>query len=124
MVSIYAATRGGILRIDGHGVATFEVPCDVPEHVASELCATGEFAREQAHDAPSMDAPDARQGGAVSPAQPVELAYHTRRGTVHHVRHDCQVGNNIEPQARRKGDGGLPLCSECERLLSAPESEV
>lgn len=121
MVNIYATAIGGIVRIDGHGVATFEVPCDVPESVAAELCATGEFT---ARDGALVEAPEARQVASVPQPQPVELAYHARRGAVHHVREDCPVGNNIEPQSRRKGDGGLPLCSECERLLSAPESEA
>lgn len=124
MVNIYAATRGGILKIDGHGVATFEVPCDVPEHVATELCASGEFTRGGARDGASVDAPEAGQGASVPQPQPAELAYHARRGAVHHVRPDCPVGNNIEPQSRRKGDGGLPLCGECERLSGAPESEA
>ncbi len=120
MVNIYAAQRGGIVRIDGHGVATFEIPCDVPEHVAAELCASVEFAREQTTDE--------RHGGTGPTPQPVEqpvaLAYHARRGKVHHVRPDCSVANNTEPMGRRlDGDGGLPLCSECERL-SAPESEA
>lgn len=123
MVNIYAASRGGILKIDGHGTATFEVPCDVPEYVADELCASGEFAREPAQQPALVTATDSPRAASVPQPQSVELAYHARRAAVHHVREDCPMGNNIEPQSRRKGDGGLPLCSECERL-SAPESEA
>lgn len=113
MVNIYAAARGGILKIDGHGVATFEVPCDVPETVADELCASGEFTR----GAPTKP--------ADTPREMPDPAYHAKRGAVYHVRAECSVGNNIEPQSRRKGDGGLPLCGECERSLTgAPESEA
>jgi len=113
MVNIYVASRGGILRIDGHGLATFEVPCDVPESVAAELCASGEFVGSQ----PSSS--------AAAPSAPETMdAYHARRGTVHHMRADCQVGNNIEASSRRPGDGNLPQCGECERLLLGAESEA
>jgi hypothetical protein len=113
-MNIYAASRGGILRIDGHGLATFEVPCDVPERVAAELCASGEFVGSQ----PSSS--------AAAPSQPETVGvYRASRGTVHHVRADCHVGNNIEASSRRPGEGDLPLCGECERLLlGAAESEA
>lgn len=46
-------------------------------------------------------------------------AWHSTRGTVHHVAPACSLGNNVEPENRGAGDGGLPLCSECRRLLKS-----
>jgi len=35
---------------------------------------------------------------------------------VHHNNDECELGNNIEPENRRSGTGGHPLCSRCEEL--------
>lgn len=35
---------------------------------------------------------------------------------VHHDNSKCTLGNNIEPENRVSGTGGLPKCSQCERL--------
>jgi len=35
---------------------------------------------------------------------------------VHHNNNKCTEGNNIEPQNRVAGTGGLPLCDHCRRL--------
>ena len=34
----------------------------------------------------------------------------------HHNNTRCTEGNNIEPQYRREGTGGKPLCAHCARL--------
>jgi len=35
---------------------------------------------------------------------------------VHHDNSSCTEGNNIEPQNKRSGTGGYPLCAHCQRL--------
>lgn len=35
---------------------------------------------------------------------------------VHHNNIKCTEGNNIEPENRRAGTGGHPLCDHCDRL--------
>ncbi len=38
---------------------------------------------------------------------------------VHHDNNKCTLGNNIEPENRVPGTGGLPKCAQCKRLNSA-----
>lgn len=59
--------------------------------------------------------------GVVTPAP---APWHSSRGTVHHTAPACSLGNNVEPENRVEGDGGLPLCSECKRLLAAAGEEA
>ena len=35
---------------------------------------------------------------------------------VYHNETRCKTGNNIEPENRRSGTGGRPLCKECQDL--------
>jgi hypothetical protein len=42
--------------------------------------------------------------------------WHSIKEPVHHNNTDCNTGNNIEAENRREGDGGKPLCKECEGL--------
>jgi len=37
-------------------------------------------------------------------------------GRVYHDNDECTKGNNIEPENKVPGKGGLPLCSECNNL--------
>jgi hypothetical protein len=43
-------------------------------------------------------------------------AWHSIKQSVHHNNTKCTEGNNIEPQYKREGTGGKPLCSHCARL--------
>jgi hypothetical protein len=42
--------------------------------------------------------------------------FHSVKQTVYHNNNQCTEGNNIEPQNKRQGTGGKPLCSHCARL--------
>lgn len=42
--------------------------------------------------------------------------WHSVDRPVHHNNTACTEGNNIEPEKRREGTGGKPLCDHCERL--------
>jgi hypothetical protein len=42
--------------------------------------------------------------------------WHSIKQNVHHNNTDCTEGNNIEPEYRRSGTGGKPLCDRCKRL--------
>lgn len=35
---------------------------------------------------------------------------------VYHNNDKCTEGNNIEPENKRSGTGGRPLCKHCDRL--------
>jgi hypothetical protein len=35
---------------------------------------------------------------------------------IHHNNDRCTEGNNVEPENRRDGTDGKPLCSHCQRL--------
>jgi len=35
---------------------------------------------------------------------------------VHHNNTKCTEGDNIQPENRRAGTGGYPLCEHCKRL--------
>ena len=35
---------------------------------------------------------------------------------VYHNNTKCTEGDNIQPENRRSGTGGRPLCNHCERL--------
>lgn len=41
--------------------------------------------------------------------------WHSIKADVHHNETNCNTGNNIEPENRREGTGGKPLCAECKR---------
>ncbi len=43
-------------------------------------------------------------------------SWHSIKGNVHHNNTNCNTGNNIEPENRRPGKGGKPLCKECKAL--------
>lgn len=47
---------------------------------------------------------------------PQKSPWHSTKQTVHHNNTNCNTGNNIETENLRQGDGGKPLCNECERL--------
>lgn len=42
--------------------------------------------------------------------------WHSILQNVHHDNTSCTEGNNIEPQYRRPGSDGKPLCAHCARL--------
>lgn len=44
--------------------------------------------------------------------------FHSKKpGTkVHHDNNECTEGNNIEPENKASGTGGLPLCERCKNL--------
>lgn len=47
--------------------------------------------------------------------------WHSIRQQDRNVYHDntrCTEGNNIEPQYRRSGTAGRPLCETCRRLAA------
>jgi hypothetical protein len=43
-------------------------------------------------------------------------AFHSVLRHVHHNNTLCTEGNNIEPQYKRDGTGGKPLCQRCASL--------
>lgn len=47
---------------------------------------------------------------------PVTIPWHSVKETVHHNNTSCSAGTRIEPEYRRGGKGGKPLCEECKRL--------
>lgn len=47
---------------------------------------------------------------------PKASPWHSIKQDVHHDNTACTEGNNIEPQYRRSGTGGKPLCQHCARL--------
>ena len=42
--------------------------------------------------------------------------WHSIKAHVHHDNTSCDTGDNIEPENRRDGTGGKPLCRECAGL--------
>lgn len=42
--------------------------------------------------------------------------WHSIKQSVHHNNTECTEGNNIEPENRRRGTDGKPLCEHCKRL--------
>jgi len=42
--------------------------------------------------------------------------YSIKTNDKYHNNTKCTEGNNIEPENRRSGTGGLPLCTHCKRL--------
>ena len=42
---------------------------------------------------------------------------------VHHNNNECTEGNNIEPENRVTGTGGLPLCKHCKKLNTSERKE-
>ncbi len=47
---------------------------------------------------------------------PQTYPWHSIHQLVCHNNTLCTEGNNIEPQYRRPGTGGKPLCAHCARL--------
>lgn len=47
---------------------------------------------------------------------PKTSPWHSTKQTVHHDNNTCKTGNNIEPENKRTGTGGKPLCQECKTL--------
>jgi hypothetical protein len=43
-------------------------------------------------------------------------AWHSAKGPVHHNHPRCTKGGLIGQKNRRFGDGGKPLCAECQVL--------
>lgn len=46
------------------------------------------------------------------------LSYHSEKSSVYHIYdmdNQCTVGNNIETENLRIGDGGKELCSQCKQ---------
>jgi hypothetical protein len=56
--------------------------------------------------------PEEAEGGEGVTTSP----WHSIKQNVHHNNTDCPEGNNIEPENRRSGTGGKPLCDRCENL--------
>jgi hypothetical protein len=46
----------------------------------------------------------------------IRAPWHSIKAGVHHNNTECNTGNNIQPEYRRPGTGGKPLCGECARL--------
>ena len=42
--------------------------------------------------------------------------YSKKTKKVYHNNTKCEVGNNIEPENKVSGTGGLPLCDRCKEL--------
>lgn len=55
-----------------------------------------------------------QKGSIMSKTNP----WHSIKQQKHHNNTKCTEGNNIEPENRRSGTGGKPLCSHCSRLNS------
>jgi len=47
---------------------------------------------------------------------PKTSPWHSIKQNVHHNNTECNEGNNIEPENRREGTGGKPLCENCKKL--------
>jgi hypothetical protein len=45
-----------------------------------------------------------------------KAAWHAINQSIYHNNSRCSTGNNIDPEHRRQGTGGRPLCQECNRL--------
>ncbi len=45
-------------------------------------------------------------------------AWHSSRDVVHHTHPDCQLGQSVRAMGAWPGDGGLPHCAECRRLMA------
>ena len=123
---VYTTAPGHEVWIAGYGPATNDVPALVPEHVGVELA-----------DVPGLNVEFHVQfeGEAESPEPEPELAHeaddameaeepafwHAAAGSVYHDQPGCSLGNNIEPENRRPGTGGRPLCRECAKLKAREE---
>jgi hypothetical protein len=46
----------------------------------------------------------------------ITAPWHSILSAIHHNNTECNTGNNIESENRRRGTGGKPLCRECARL--------
>ncbi len=97
-----------------------DVVDNFPESSAAAFLAAGAIATEE-ELAERAAAVEARFNEAVErlkadEAPAVALPFHAVDGKVHHTRADCTVGNNVEPQTRADGTGGLKKCRDCTRL--------
>jgi hypothetical protein len=52
----------------------------------------------------------------VDPYHTDSPEYAPKHREVHHDHNDCKDGKQIEEKHRKMGDGGKPLCKECEKL--------
>lgn len=87
-----------------------EIADDLATEVAAALLTCGAIAPVPEH-VPAAPLPE--------PA----AAYHAEGGKVFHTQVSCPTGDNIEPERRSAGDGGLRKCRECTRLERGPEAE-
>jgi hypothetical protein len=53
-----------------------------------------------------------KEGGEAMRVSP----FYSIKQDRHHNNDKCTEGNNIEPENRRSGTGGKPLCSRCATL--------
>lgn len=55
--------------------------------------------------------------GAPAPrTHSAKAAWHSINQSTYHNNYRCSTGNNIDPEHRRQGTGGRPLCQECNSL--------
>ena len=119
---VYTTAPGHEVWIAGYGPATNDVPALVPEHVGVELAVVAglrvefhvQFQFEGEAESLAHEADDAME--AEEPA-----FWHAAAGSVYHDQPACSLGNNIEPENRRPGTGGRPLCRECAKLKAREE---
>jgi hypothetical protein len=50
--------------------------------------------------------------------------YYSVLGGVHHTQEDCPRGRLIPEDFKRKGSGGLPLCSACRERIEADQHRI
>ncbi len=53
----------------------------------------------------------------MSPAR-VKPYYSKKNGHVHHICSRCTEDNNIEPENKASGTGGLPVCRKCREPVA------
>lgn len=119
-VALYTTVPGMEIHIPPYGVASNETPCLVPASCDIEdLCAEGRLATEQSiFPPPPAEPEDGEPEGAAAAA---DGTFHAAGGKVYHDSPTCTVGNDIEPENRRAGKGGLRFCTECRKLARERE---
>ncbi len=50
------------------------------------------------------------------------MAYNSKTSDVYHIYKKCTVGNNIEKDNLRNGDGGKKLCNTCKEIKEGKRS--
>jgi hypothetical protein len=100
---VFTTTPGDVRQIGTFGQASNDAPAVVPASVAKEFASLPGF----------------RVGKA--PQEPE--AWHSEGGSVYHDEEACSLGNNIEPENRRMGRGGLKRCAECRKLTRKGQEE-